>query len=169
MIYQNELEERVFAPMYISEGMIYLGGRNCIMFCIDAERGKEIWSSYSHDTTTWFSGGSVSIGNMLFACASDEHSVVVFDKYTGEFLRLYPTQSNAYTKPIVHGDNIIVATVDVYSLQRSYIMEFDTKNHVELWQIMLDDCILSAPAIYNDVLYFGTDSGKIYNLVLNGD
>ena len=169
MLFQNQLEERVFAPMYISEGMIYLAGRKCIMFCIDAERGKEIWSSYSYDTTTWFSGGSVSIGNTLFACTSDEHSVVAFDKYSGKFIRLYPTQLNAYTKPVVHGENIVVAAVNVYSFQSSYIMEFDTRNHVELWQITLDDCVLSAPAIYKDVLYFGADSGKIYNLVLNGD
>lgn len=167
MVFQTQIQDGIFAPMYISDGKIYLGGRSCKMYCIDADRGDVIWSSFSNDTTTWFSGGSVSVGNTLYACTSDEHAIAVFNKDTGEFLRLYPTEANAYTAPLLHGENVIVAATDVYSFKKSYVMEFDTKNHTKLWQISLDDCILSSPAIYQGVLYFGTDSGVIYNLKLN--
>ena len=163
MIFQTQIQDRIFAPMYVNDGKIYLGGRSCKMYCIDADKGDVIWSSFSNDSTTWFSGGSVSVGNTLYACASDEHSIDAFNKDTGEFLRLYPTELNAYTAPLLHGENVIVAATDVYSLKKSYMMEFDTKKHTKLWQISLDDCILSSPAIYQGVLYFGTDSGTIYN------
>jgi len=163
MIFQTQIHDRIFAQMYINDGKIYAGGRSCKMYCIDADNGDKIWSSFSKDTTTWFSGGSVSVGDTLYTCTSDEHTIAAFDKDTGEFLRLYPTEANAYTAPLLHGENIIVAATDVYSFKKSYLMEFDTKNNTKLWQISLDDCVLSPPAIYQGVLYFGTDSGVIYN------
>ena len=166
MLFQTQIHDRIFAPMYINDGKIYLGGRSCKMYCIDADNGEIIWSSFSQDTTTWFSGGSVAIGNTLYACTSDEHAIIAFNKNTGEFLRLYPTEKNAYTAPLLHGENIIVAATDVYSFNKSYIMEFDMKNNTKRWQTSIEDCILSSPAIYKEVLYFGTDSGIIYYIKL---
>ena len=165
-IFKTQIQDRIFTPMYINDGKIYVAGRSCKLYCIDANSGNVIWSSFSHDDTTWFSGGSVSIGNTLFTCTSDEHTMVAFDKNTGDFQRIYPTKSNAYTAPLLHGENIILAATDVYSLNKSYIMEFDTKNHTKLWESSLDDCVLSPPTIYQGVLYFGTDSGTIYMLTL---
>ena len=165
-LFQTQIQDRIFAPMYIHDGKIYVGGRSCKIYCIDANRGDVIWSSFSHDTTTWFSGGSVSIGDTLYACTSDEHTIVAFNKDTGGFLRLYPTEQNAYTKPLLHGTNIIVATTDVYALNQSYIMEFDTNHHTKLWQASLDDCVLSSPAIYQGAVYVGTDSGTVYQIKL---
>ena len=166
MIFQTRIRDRIFAPMYINDGKIYLGGRSCKVYCIDADRGDVIWSSFSYDDTTWFSGGSVSVGNTLYTCTSDEHTIAAFNKDTGEFLRLYPTETNAYTAPLLNGENVVVAATDVYSFNKSYIMEFDTKNHTKLWQASLEDCVLSSPAIYQGVLYFGSDSGAIYSINL---
>jgi len=162
LLFQTQLQDRIFAQMYFCEGMIYAGGRSCKLFCIDANNGDVRWSSYSHDSTTWLSGGSVAIGNTIYTCTSDEHTLVAFDKNTGEFLRIYPTETNAYTVPLLHGENIIIAATDVYSYKQSYIMEFDTKNHTKRWQASLDDCVLSSPAINQGVVYFGSDSGIVY-------
>ncbi|MDR0300994.1 MAG: PQQ-binding-like beta-propeller repeat protein [Treponema sp.] len=162
MIFRTELQDRIFAPIYINDGKIYAAGRSCKIYCIDADSGKFIWSSFSYDTTTWFSGGSVSIGDTLYTCTSDEHTVIAFNKNTGDFLRMYPTITNGYTRPTINGDNIIIAAADVYSKKQSHIMEFDTKSHTKRWQAQISDCVLSPPAIYQGVLYFGSDSGKIY-------
>ena len=169
LIFQTQIHDRIFAPMYISDGKIYVGGRSCKVYCIDANAGNIIWSSFSKNNTTWFSGGSVSVGNTLFTCTSDEHAIASFNKDTGEFLRLYSTETNAYTAPLLHGENVIVTATDVYSLKKSYIMEFDTKNHTKRWQVSLEDCVLSSPAIYKGVLYFGSDSGKIYSIKIAHD
>jgi outer membrane protein assembly factor BamB len=166
MVFRTQIQDRIFAPLYTSDGKIYAAGRSCKMYCIDVNSGKVIWSSFSYDPTTWFSGGSVSIGNTLYACTSDEHTIVAFNKDNGEFLRLYPTETNAYTMPVLHGENIVVAATDVYSFNQSYIMEIDTKNHRKLWQAQLEECVLSSPAIYRKVLYFGSDSGKVYSINL---
>jgi len=167
MLFQTQIHDRIFAPVYINNGKIYVAGRSCKIYSIDADNGDVIWSSFSYDTTTWFSGGSVSVGNTLFTCTSDEHTIAAFHKDTGEFLRLYSTENNAYTAPLLHGENVIVAATDVYSFKESSVMEFDTKKHTKLWQASLEDCILSSPAIYQDVLYFGTDSGIIYSIQLD--
>jgi len=166
IIFQTPIQDRIFAPMYISDGKVYVGGRSCKMHCIDTDNGDVVWSSFSTDSTTWFSGGSVSVGNTLYSCTSDEHTIAAFNKNTGELLRLYPTETNAYTAPLLHGENVVVAATDVYSFNQSNIMEFDTKNHTKLWQATFKDCVLSPPAIYQDVLYFGSDSGKIYSINL---
>ena len=166
-VFQTRLQDRIFAPMYINEGKIYVAGRSCKVYCVDAENGNVLWSSFSNDTTTWFSGGSTSVGNTLYTCTSDEHTLAAFNKNTGEFLRLYPTaELNAYTTPMLHGENVIVAATDVYSFKQSAIMEFDTKNHTKLWQTLIDDCVLSPPAIDRGALYFGSDSGIIYRIKL---
>jgi outer membrane protein assembly factor BamB len=166
MVFQTQIQDKIFAPMYINDGKIYAGGRSAKLYCIDADNGDVIWSSFSHNSGTWFSGGSVSVGATLYTCTSDEHTLVAFDKNTGEFQRIYPTETNGYTQPLVHGENVILVATDVYSLNKSYIMEFDTKNHTRLWQASLEDCILSSPAIYQGTVYFGSDSGKIYSIRL---
>ncbi len=164
MKYQIDLGGRIFAPMLIDHGKIYIAGRNCIMYCIEGESGKVLWRSHSVDKSTWFSGGSVCMGDTLYSCTSDEYTLVSFNKNTGEFNRIYPTETNAYTSPVINNDNIIVAATDVYRLNKSYIMEFDTKNNTKLWQTELPDCVLSSPAIYDNAVYFGSDSGKIYSI-----
>jgi outer membrane protein assembly factor BamB len=165
-VFRTQIQDRIFAPMYINDGKIYVAGRSCKAYCMDADSGDIQWSSFSNDTTTWFSGGSVSVGNTLYTCTSDEHTIAAFNKTSGELLRLYPTELNAYTAPLLNDGNVIVAATDVYSLNQSYIMEFDTKNHTKLWQASLDDCVLSPPAIDQGVLYFGSDSGIVYRIHL---
>jgi outer membrane protein assembly factor BamB len=152
--------------MHINDGKIYVGGRSCKVYCIDADYGDVLWSSFSHSKGTWFSGGSISVDNTLYTCTSDESTLVAFEKNTGEFQRIYPTETYAYTQPLLHGANVIVASTDVQTFDKSYIMEFDTKNHTKLWQASLEDCILSSPAIYQGTVYFGSDSGKIYSTPL---
>jgi outer membrane protein assembly factor BamB len=88
MVFQTRIEDRLFSPVYITGRKIYVGGRTCKAYCIDADSGDVIWSSFSYDHTTWFSGGSVSVGNTLYTCTSDEHTIIAFDKNTGEFVRL---------------------------------------------------------------------------------
>jgi outer membrane protein assembly factor BamB len=165
-IFKTDLTDRIFAPMHINNGKIYVAGRSQKMYCIDGNNGEIIWSSFSYDKTTWFSGGSVSIRDTLYTCTSDEKAIVSFNKDTGELLRLYPTGANAYTLPVLNGENIVCAATDVYSFNLSFIMEYDTKTNEKLWQCQLADCVLSSPAIYQGVLYFGSDSGKIYSIKL---
>ena len=166
IVFQTLITDRIFAQMYINDGKIYAAGRSSKMYCIDANNGEVIWSSFSNDPTTWFSGGSVFIGSTIYTGTSDEKTIIAFNKDTGEFIRIYPTKENVYTPPLLNGENIIVAATDVYSQRRSYIMEFDTKNHTKRWQAQLDDCILSPAAIYQGTLYFGSDSGKVYAIDL---
>jgi len=165
-LFRVEINDGVYAPMTIDDGKIYLGGRSCKTYCIDAVSGEVIWSSFSSVPSTWFSGGSVVIGDMLYACTSDEFALVAYDRQTGKFNRLYPTGAHSYTKPVVYGENVIVAATNVYTLNESYVMEFDTKNHTKLWEASLPDCVLSSPSIYQDVLYFGSDSGAVYSIDL---
>ncbi|MDR2897886.1 MAG: PQQ-binding-like beta-propeller repeat protein [Spirochaetaceae bacterium] len=165
-IFTTLIKDRIFAPMTFDEGKIYLGGRSCLFFCIDANNGEILWSSFSADSTTWFSGGSVVIDDTVYACVSDEHALPSFNKNTGEFKRIYPTESNSYTMPVLNGKNIVLAASDVYSFSQAFIMEFDTNKHYALWQAKIKDSVLSSPALYDGAVYFGSDSGKIYKITL---
>jgi len=166
MVFRTEIDDNIHAPLHINDGKIYAAGRSCKVHCIDANTGDVIWLSFPHNTTSWFSGGSVSIGSTLYSCTSDEYTILAFNKDNGDFLRTYSTTVNAYTQPVLNGENIIVAATDVYSRNRSHIMEFDTKNHWKLWQARITDFVVSSPAIYEGAVYFGSDSGKIYSINL---
>jgi len=166
-VFQTVISDRIFAPMLICDGKIFVAGRSCKIYCIDANSGDVIWLSYSSVQTSWFTGGSVCTGDTIYTCTSDGFSLLAFDKETGDFKRTYPTTVNGYTKPVLNGNNIIIAATDVYRLNRSFIMEFDTKNHTKLWEVSLSEGVLSSPAIYNGTVYFGSDSGNIYSIDLN--
>jgi len=84
MVFQTLIGDRIFAPMYINSGKIYAAGRSSKVYCIDANTGDVLWSSFSNDSTTWFSGGSVSIGDTLYTGTSDEHTLAAFNKNTGK-------------------------------------------------------------------------------------
>ncbi len=168
--FRTEIGDRVFAPMLIGGGRVFLGGRSCRMWCIDAVGGTVLWSSYSADPTSWFSGGSVIVGDTLWAATSDEHTMLLLDAATGEFRDLLPTVTNAYTQPVAHGDEVIVAATDVYILdgpdRRSDITGFDTSRRTVLWRTTLDDSVLSSPVIADGALWVASDSGKIYRFSL---
>lgn len=166
MIFILELNDTIYAPMHINDGKIYLAGRRCRIFCVDAQNGDVIWSSFADDNTTWFSGGSVCIGDMVYTGTSDRHALFSFNKNTGEFNRMYPTQANVYTQPVLNDQHVILAATDVYSMRKSYVMEFDTENHTLLWQAYIEDGVLSSPAVYDGVVYFGSESGRVYSIDL---
>ncbi len=168
--FRTEIGDRVFAPMLIDRGRVFLGGRGCRMWCVDATGGAVLWSSYSADPTTWFSGGSVMVGDTLWAATSDEHTMLLLDAATGEFRGLLPTVTNAYTRPVVHGDEVIVAATDVYILdgpdRRSDITGFDARSGAVLWRTTLDDSVLSSPVVADDALWVASESGRIYRFAL---
>lgn len=162
MLFQFNMNDKIYAPMHITDGKIYVAGRSCRIYCIDTESGDLIWSSYADDKSTWFSGGSVCVGDIVYTGTSDRRSLFSYDKNTGEFNRMYSTELNVYTQPVLNGDNVILAVTNVYNFKRSYIMEFDTEKHIKLWQATIDDGVLSSPAVYDGAVYFGSESGNIY-------
>ncbi len=166
-IFQVGLQDRIFAPICFDNNKLYIAGRSCRVYCIDAQKGDVVWSSYSADKTTWFSGGSIVIGETLYTCTSDEHTLLCLDKNTGAFARIYPTETNAYTRPLSYGESVIVAATDVYSLDRSDITAFDIAHNKKLWVAQLADGVLSSPVIYKEALYVGSESGTIYRIPLN--
>jgi outer membrane protein assembly factor BamB len=164
--FRTRLHDRVFAPMLIDGGRVYLGGRSAKMYCVDGNDGSIIWASHLETAFTWFSGGSVISGDTLYACTSDAHSLAAFDRHTGAFLQRYPIEAHGYTRPLLWNGHIIVAAANVYNFEKSYIRAFDTESHAAVWQSVVGDSVLSSPALYRDVLYFGSDSGALYRIAL---
>ncbi|MCL2565131.1 MAG: PQQ-binding-like beta-propeller repeat protein [Defluviitaleaceae bacterium] len=183
--FETRIRNMAFNPMTIYDGKIYIGGRNFRFYCIDAQTGEVIWRSHSRTHATWFSGGSVIIGNNVFATTADERQIIAFDKDTGEFQRIYSVIEFGYTRPLRHGNNIVAVTTNTDAAflaetedtglreafahrmtQISYAMAIDTVNHTKLWLAPIEDIVLSPPAIYQGVLYFGSDSGTIYSINL---
>jgi len=180
VVFETHLVGMPFNPMTIYNGSVYVGGRCRLFYNIDASTGEVLWRSYSQDSLTWFSGGSVVVGNNVFAATSDEYAIIVFDKGTGEFQRIYSILSFGYTPPLRHGNNVVVVSTnmraafvgpgiaaDEMRMPRTYAMEIDTYNHTKLWAASLDDIALSPPTIYQGVLFFGSDSGTVYSIDLN--
>jgi outer membrane protein assembly factor BamB len=160
--FRTYIGDKIYAPIHINNGRLYGGGRSTKIYCIDGNSGEVLWATHSYNKTTWFSGGSVSIGNTLYTGTSDEHAIVSINKETGELLHLFPTESNVYTQPVLNGENIIL----ISTFRNSYIMEYDTRSNEKVWQGQVKENVFSSPSIYKGVLYFGSDSGKIYSIKL---
>jgi len=162
MNFRTYIGDKIYARIHINNGKLYAGGRSTKMYCLDENSDEILWSTSSFNRTTWFSGGSVSIGNILYTGTSDEHAIVSIDKNTGELLHLFPTELNVYTQPVLNGENFIA----ISTFNKSYIIEYDTKSYQKLWQGQIEENVFSSPSIYEGKLYFGSDSGRIYSINL---
>ena len=162
LVFRTNIGDRVYAPIHIDNGKLYAGGRSTKMHCIDGTSGEIIWSTFSFNKTTWFSGGSVSVGDILYTGTSDEHTIVSINKQTGELLHSFPAEMNVYTQPVLNGENVIA----ISTFNKSYIIEFDTKTKQKLWQGQVEEDVLSSQSIYKGKIYFGSDSGRIYSINL---
>ena len=178
ILFETHMWNMPFNPMTIYDSRIYIGGRGSRFYHIDASSGYVIWRSHSRSSGTWFSGGSVIIGDNVFTGTADENHITVFDKDTGEFQRRYSVMGFVYTPPLRHGNNIVAITTNIFTavedhvvaperqIPGSYAMAIDTENHTKLWIAPFDDTVLSSPAIYQNVLFFGSDSGTVYSIDL---
>ena len=178
-LFETQIRNMAFKPMAIYDGMMYIGGRNMRFYCIDAASGEVIWRSHSQNPGTWFSGGSVIIGSSVFTGTADENRITVFDKDSGEFERSYPALGFVYTPLLSHGNNVIALTTNIFAalddprltaerrIPRSQAFSIDTENHTKIWLASLDTTVVSAPIIYQDILYFGSDSGRVYSIDLD--
>lgn len=157
----------VQASMLIADDVAYFAGRTCKAFAVDVNTGKVLWVTQVPTRYSWYSGGVLMVGEDLYFGTSDEYNMVVLDKQTGAFKKMYRTDHNVFTDSIVYGDQLIVTDCDVRAKVYGTIQAYDlnTENR-KLWEVELDSGVLSSQVIIGDSVYFGTENGKIYRVNL---
>ncbi len=111
------------------------------------------------------------VGDVLWACTSDEFSMLLLDRESGEFRDLLPIRTNGYTQPVQWKECVIAVATDVYTLheperRRADVTIFDARTRSELHHWQIADGVVSSPAVSGDALYFGSESGRLYRLEL---
>lgn len=143
----------VAAPLQI-DGVAYIATADNLLLALDAETGEELWrftAEFSIWATPTYHDGTLFIASLdrnLYAIDLADGS----EKWSIEFGGAMSAQ------PVVNPDKNLV-----------YAASYDRELHAvdmdsgeEMWSVPATDWLWSAPALVDNVLYFGDSSGNLF-------
>ncbi len=141
------------SPAIGSNGVLYFGSLNGVLYALDVEDGEELWTyttddaimsspAVSDDETIYFGSGD----NNIYALNSD-----------GSLRWRYETDGRVYSSPTVDEDgNVYVGSYDhnLYSISEDGDLN---------WKFTSDSWLWSSPSISEDgVIYVGSGDNNLY-------
>jgi len=88
--------------------------------------------------------------------------VVAIDARTGQIEWTIKLPGNAWMSPVPIDNNLLIG--DCTGLLHDYDISSPTSPPRELWNIQLDGCIESTPAVWHGMIYVGSRGGVIYGI-----
>jgi len=167
----------------VTDGKVYVGSDDGRLYCLDAEDGDELWNSSIIGTVGSSSPAVVDdrvyIGGDSFFCLNAENGSLVWN---------YPS-SHISSSPVIVDDRVYVGSWDycVYCLDADPddngdgVINHDPYDEIEddddegfddpftleydlIWKYVTGNLVLSSPAVYNGMIYIGSQDKKIYCL-----
>lgn len=162
------------APTTLSETAVFIGDEDGILHAIDRESGEQLWTFESLGEivggASLLPGDRVMFGShdgRLYCLAADTGEEI------WEFEALGPINGTQAVGTIPSADARIAPTATTDDQQLTFVTGcdkptlrvVDTASGEQVAEIPLGDALLIAsPALVDDVLYFGTDSGEVLSL-----
>jgi outer membrane protein assembly factor BamB len=143
------------APAY-ANGMLYLGTKNGIFYCIDATNGNILWQyNTGHVGDNGIFSSAALYNGMVFFGGGD-HIVHALNAGDGSQAWSFTTGSVIVSSPAVANGVLYIGSEDgnVYAL--------DPSSGKELWSYATDGAIMSSPIVSNGVLYITSNDGYVY-------
>ncbi|MCP4420093.1 MAG: PQQ-binding-like beta-propeller repeat protein [Chloroflexi bacterium] len=143
----------VAAPLQV-DGVAYVATADNLLLALDAETGEEQWR-FTADFSLWASPtyheGTLfvaSLGRHLYAIDASDGS----EKWSVEFDGAMSAQ------PVVNpAENLVYAASYDRALHAVNIVDGE-----EVWSVPATDWLWSAPALADNILYFGDSSGNVF-------
>ncbi len=149
----------------VIDGLIYVGGTDYNLYCIDANTGQEIFKY--HFPSQVVSTPCV-VGDMIYVGCRDGN-MYAFNRETQEEEWKFTTGGDVDSSPKVVGETVYFGSLD------GYFYAVDTITHLLVWKYWCgeDYMVKSAPAISGNRLVFGTynedgSKGNVTCLDING-
>lgn len=144
---------RMIGSPLVVEGMVLVPSTDFNLYALNATDGTLKWT-FKARNALW--AQPVSDGKLVYQTGMD-HYLYAVDLASGAKRWELDLGGPALGGATLSKDGILyTGTLD------SEIIAINTNTGKIAWQKKLDGSIWSAPLLYNDKLYFGTDKGKVY-------
>lgn len=151
----------------VAGGRVYVGSWDTYFYALDATSGKEEWRFKTgddpdiHNQIGIQSSPLVAEGLVYFGCR--DSNLYALDARTGEKKWAFNNKGSwVIVSPIITNGKLYFATSD-----SGLFHAVDAKTGAELYTLKLVWPIFSSPAIAGNMLYVGSEEGKLFAVDLN--
>ncbi len=155
LLWQKKFENSGFlAGAAVVEKRIYVGDFNGLIRCLDAASGDVIWTYQARGEV--YAAPNVVGQRVLVTTESGE--LLCLSKQDGNELWKFEIDAPLRCWPMIVGNRVLLAGCD----SRLHAVEIDSGK--EVGGIDLDGPTGATPALWDDSVFFGTESGTFYRL-----
>lgn len=156
----------IFSSPVISEGIVYAGGLDSVLYAVEIHSGKLSWK--------FRTGGEIRSTVCLYErklfLFSGDGNLYCIDKISGTLLWKFATKGSILgdrrydfadyyqSSPVVANGKVFFGAGD----SRAYAL--DVNNGKMIWVYKTNGILHTTPALYNDRLFVGSFDGNIYAL-----
>lgn len=156
LVWRFDTGGEVYSSPAIANGMLYVAGKDGMLYALDAATGAERWrfaiSEYVTRSSPAVVDGTVFVGGGF--------SFQAIDAATGQQRWSVPIRYAGQASPTIANGIVIVTS------QEGWIYALDTETGETVWRTATDGLAFGAPAIVGDHVIYGTDNGVVNNVDL---
>lgn len=140
-----------------SNGCIVFGSNDGVVYCVDDENGRELWSL---PLGSALRGGIALFDGGLGACGTDGGDVVIFDLASGTIARHWKIGGQVYSAPVIVGEHCIVSCTDKHVYFFNLLTGRLTKS------VYVGSRCYGRPTVWKDSVLVGTTAGLLLEISL---
>lgn len=140
----------------IAGNRVIFGARDGLLYCLNADDGKEMWNLDYH--ITWVMSTAAVRDSLIVTATSDGHYVNAVNLYTGKETWRALTPLAVWSSPLIVRDKVYAGTFDGHL----YCLDLKTGRRVSLFKA--GGKIISSPVWKDGLLFVGSDDGFLYAL-----
>ena len=146
----------VMATPSLSQGRVFVGGRDGYLYAIDLHRGEQLWRT-THDESSWILS-TLTGDERLYVGSGSANIVQAADPATGKEIWRSATRAAIFARVVRSGDTL------VFSDFAGNVQGIDRATGERLWQFPMGQRSLSTPAIDGGIVYCASDAGVLFAL-----
>lgn len=139
----------------ISDGIIYVGDKDGILYALNASTGSSIWN---YTTLAQISGSSPALSNSIIFIGNKDGKLFALNATTGIKIWNYSMDAMITSSPAISNNILYVGCWD------NNIYALNATTGVKIWNYTTGVNIVSSPAISNNIVYIGDFNGNMYAL-----
>ncbi|WP_245920481.1 PQQ-binding-like beta-propeller repeat protein [Methanospirillum stamsii] len=138
----------------VSNGVVFFGSWDSILYALDASTGNKIWSFKTGDSVY----SSPAIFNGIVYFGSEDGNVYAVDATTGNEIWKFKTGDGVKSSPAIFNGIVYFGSEDgnVYAV--------DATTGIEIWKFKTGDSVYSTPAVFNGVVFVVSRCDNLYAL-----
>ncbi len=161
--WQIDLGTPLHTPATLKDDIVYLAGKNGVVYALDSTSGQEVWS-FTQRLPNQFNGGGFAVDEEHVYIGGSSEIFYALDRRTGAESWRFVSRAPIESAPVISEDRVYVLALD----QTLYAL--DKTDGSYLWEFQTGDIIRHVGAALNerDDIIFGSDHSWIQSLDRSG-